>query len=111
VPLSPVTDAGARANLGIRLPFAQGDKAWDYYIEYVKPTYWDHGLTPNSFVFVRRTANVPGIGNTAAILGSIQVPTSQGTSAQFLEPTGNVRFEVQWLGSTDRILKVMAKKL
>jgi hypothetical protein len=111
LPLSPLADAGARANLGLKLPFNRNGMSWDYYLEYVTPIRWDQGLQPQSFVFVRRIANVAGIGDTPAILGSIPVPTTPGATAQFVEPSGNVRFDVQWLDAGGRILKVAAKKL
>jgi hypothetical protein len=54
---------------------------------------------------------VAGIGETPIILGSIAVPTVAGAASQFVEPSGNVQFAVQWLDSTGRVLKVIAKKL
>lgn len=110
LPLSPITDAGARANLGLKLPFTRDGMSWDYFLEYVTPTRWNQGLQPQSYVFVRRMVNVAGVGDTPAILGSIAVPTATGASTQFIEPSGNVQFDVQRLDSGGRILKVSAKK-
>jgi hypothetical protein len=111
LPLAPLTDAGARANLGLKLPFSRNGMSWDYYVEYVTPIRWDQGLQPQSFVFVRRIVNVANIGNTPAILGSIVVPTTAAASAQFVEPSGNVRFDVQWFDAAGRVLKITARKL
>lgn len=107
LPLSPLGDPSAAANLGIKLAFRQGDKAWDYYLEYVKPDDWDRGLG-KAFVFVRRFAPFGG-GETPAHLGSIEVPTA-GTKASFVEPAGQVEFTVERF-DPGRVLKVTAVKL
>jgi hypothetical protein len=110
VPLSPLTDPGAHANLGIKLAFNRNGNAWDYFVEYIIPTHWTTGL-PKPTVFIRRRANVPGTGDTAIILGTIDVPIAPGVTAQWTEPTGNVQFTATWLDTQGRILKVTAVKL
>ena len=70
LPLASLEDPSARANLGIKLTFTRDQKAWDYFVEYVKPTDWNRGLV-NAFVFIRRLAPY-GLGQTPAHLGSIE---------------------------------------
>jgi hypothetical protein len=110
LPLSPVTDPGARANLGIRLAYSRDGASWDYYLEYVKPEDWNRGLS-GAFVFVRRIAPHPAYGDTPAYLGSIAVPAALGTTATFVEPAGNVRFEVERFDADGRVLRVRATRL
>jgi hypothetical protein len=110
LPLSPVTEPVARANLGITLGYRSGDNAWDYYLEYVKPTDWNKGIR-KSFLFIRRLAPHATYGETPAILASIEVPTTPGTKAEFVEPFGNVRFQIEWFDTHGQILKIRAKKL
>jgi hypothetical protein len=110
LPLSPVTDPGARANLGIRLAYSRDGDSWDYYLEYVKPEGWNRGLS-GAFVFVRRIAPHPAYGDTPAYLGSIAVPAALGATATFVEPAGNVRFEVERFDAEGRILRVRATRL
>ena len=38
LPLAPISNPGARANLGIRLRNVRANPAWDYYLEYCQPT-------------------------------------------------------------------------
>lgn len=109
LPLAAVTDPGARANLGIKLPFSGAGASWDYYLEYVRPTEWDRGLQ-NPFVFVRRLAPY-GSGQTPAILGAIQVPNVPSGLGVFDEPSGGVRFTVGWAGANTRVLDVSATNL
>lgn len=110
LPLAPLVDPGARANLGIKLAFSRGPgMTWDYFLEYVTPTFWNQGLG-GSYVFIRRTAPYGG-GQTSAHLGSIQVPATAGVTARFVEPSGNVRFTVERFDQQARILRVGAVKL
>lgn len=110
MPLAALTDPGAHANLGLKLPFTRGDQAWDYYVEYVRPTGWNQGLL-KPYVFIRRIANVANLGDTPIILGMIEVPEMPDVPASFREMSGDVLFEIQWLDAQGRILKVTATKL
>ena len=110
IPLAAISDPGAHANLGIKLAFKKSGDAWDYYLEYAKPTEWNRGLSGAS-LFIRRIGPGKDIGATPAILGSINVPTIIGTKAQFVELAGNVRFQVERFDTEGRIVKVNAKKL
>ena len=107
--LAPINDPGAHANLGIALAVGPPGDEWDYHLEYARPTGWNRGLE-GDFLFIRRL-RASRIGDTAAILGSIQVPALPGDRKQFVEPTGNTRFEVQRFDPGGRIVKVNAAKL
>jgi hypothetical protein len=107
--LAPINDPGAHANLGIALAVGPPDDVWDYLLEYARPTGWNRGLK-GDFLFIRRL-RPSSIGDTAAILGSIAVPAAPGERKQFVETTGNTRFEVQRLDAEGRIVKVNATKL
>jgi M6 family metalloprotease-like protein len=113
--LAPINDPGTHANLGVALKVRPPGGEWDYLLEYVRSTGWNRGLKDVSgseaaTVFVRRILQ-SDIGETAAILGSIPVPTDARERKQFVEPTGNTRFEVQRFASDGRIVKVNALKL
>lgn len=108
LPLAPISRPSARANLGIKLAYKHVEDAWDYYLEYVRPTDWNQGIE-KSFLVVRRMA--PKYGGTPAFLGLVEIPMSPGTKAEFLEPSGNVRFQVELTDLQGPILKVHAKKL
>jgi hypothetical protein len=110
IPLAPLNDAGARANLGAKLPFRTNTDAWDYYLEYVKPDKWNRGLVL-PYVFVRRFKSLPGYGDMVAFLGLLQVPPAPGTTTEFIEPQGNVNFTVEHLISGLRSVKVTAVAL
>jgi hypothetical protein len=110
LPLAPTSDPGARANLGVKLAYKDGDTSWDYYLEYAKPTGWNQGLS-SAFLFIRRIGPGKDIGPTPAILGSIKVPTTVGTRAQFVESSGNVMFQVERFDPDGRVVTVTAKKL
>ena len=110
LPLAPITSPIARANLGIKLAYKKGDAAWDYYLEYVIPAEWNRGV-PGAPLFVIRRIAPKYEGGTPAYLGSIAVPATIGTIAQFVEPSGNVRFRVELTDFQGTILKVNAKKL
>jgi hypothetical protein len=105
LPLAALRDPGARANLGIKLVGSPSGINWDYYLEYVTPEDWNEGIG-GPFVFVRRMS-----GDHPAILGSIPVPTVVGSVAEFVEPSGNVRFTVERDDPNGRILRVGAVKL
>lgn len=107
--LAPICRPIARANLGIRLAYRQNGANWDYYLEYVIPAEWDRGL-PTPLFFIRRIAP-KYVGGTPAYLGSLVVPTAAGTTAEFVEPSGNVRFRIELTGLPGPILNVSAKKL
>lgn len=110
VPLAALTDAGARANLGLQLKNKNADGAqWDYFVEYVQPTAWNRSIMQPT-VFIRRLASLPVIGETPIILGSIPVP-ADGATATFVELSGNVRFDVQRFDAYGRVLRVSARKL
>ena len=108
--LAPVDEPGSRANLAIKLAFTKNSTTnWDYYIQYVRPTNWNQGLgTPT--IFIRRIGPGKDIGPTPAILGSISVPNVVGTKADFVEPSGNVRFQVERLDPEGRIVQVHAAR-
>jgi hypothetical protein len=89
LPLAPIGRPSARANLGLKLAYKHGEGAWDYYLKYVQPTGWNLGIQ-KSFPIVRRIA--PKYGGTPAFLGLLEIPISPGAKAEFLEPSGNVRF-------------------
>ncbi len=108
LPLAPIGRPSARANLGIKLAFTRAGEAWDYYLEYVEPTAWNQGIG-KSFLVIRRMA--PKYGGTPAFLGMIEVPLPPGRTAEYLEPSGNVRFRVELMTLPGPILKVNAKKL
>ncbi len=110
LPLAQVTDPGARANLGVKLAYKQDANFWDYYLEYVTPVEWNQGL-PKPYLIVRRMASVQGIGETPIYLGVVEVPQTLGTSGEFEEPMGGVRFRVERFDAVGRIVKVNARKL
>jgi M6 family metalloprotease-like protein len=104
IPLAPLTRPEAAANLGIKLAFRRGDNAWDYYIQCQTPTGWDRGLL-RSYVFVRRIASTPE-GVSPIILGGVFTPDTVGASAEYVEPTGNVRFRVELSGLPGPVVMV-----
>jgi hypothetical protein len=102
IPLSPISELSAHANLGIML--SSGNDS-DYCLEYVTPTGWNQAI-PNAVVAIRL---VPRNGGEPLYLGKIIVPMSPGTQASFQHST--VQFNVSWLDNRGRILKVTAKKV
>ena len=110
LPLAPTSDPGARANLGLKLAYKNGGDSWDYYLEYAKPTGWNQGLK-NACLFIRRIGPGKDVGPTPIFLGKIDVPATIGTRAQFVEPSGNVRFQVERFDADGRTVKVNAKRL
>ena len=109
VPLAALDDPSAQANLGIKLALKRPAKTWDYYIQYMSPTDWNQGL-PKPTVFIRRVAKLDG-ADTAAYLGSIEVPANTGVTASMVEPAGNVRFTLSRFGTQGRIVKLDAVAL
>jgi hypothetical protein len=107
--LAPVDDPGVRADLGLQLGYTNGQTAWEYFVEYARPRGWDRGLS-GSFVFIRRLGPGKDTGETPIILGTIQVP-SAGTSAELIEPSGNVRFRVTRADPDGRTVSVSAAAL
>lgn len=105
--LAPINEPGASANLAIRLAFKNATSSWDYYIQYVRPKNWDQGLGIG-FVFIRRIGPGKDVGPTPAILGSIAVPGAVGMRAQFVEPSGNMTFEVERLDEQGRMVQIRA---
>jgi hypothetical protein len=105
LPLASITDVGARANLGIRLTCPMSN-AQDYYLEYVKPTDWNKGI--GDPVLVVRTI---AFGGKPAYLGKVDIPTIPGIKAEFVEPLGNTKFQVERFDAGGRIVKVAVKKL
>jgi hypothetical protein len=108
LPLAPISRPSARANLGVKLAYKTAGDAWDYYLEHVHPTGWNQGVR-KSYLLVRRMA--PKYGGTPAYLGMIEIPITPGTTAEFVEPSGNVRFHVELTELEGPILRVNARKL
>jgi hypothetical protein len=108
--LAPVDEPGSNANLAMKLAFTKNSTtSWDYYIQYVRPTNWNQGLfTPT--VFIRRIGPGKDIGPTPAILGSISVPGTVGEKTDFVEPSGNIRFQVERLDPEGHIVQVHAAR-
>lgn len=109
LPLAPISRPNARANLGIKLSFKKNNADWDYYLEYVIANEWNRGLPGAPYLFIRRMS--PKYGGTPAYLGFVQVPADVGTNAEFVEPSGNVSFQVELTNLRGPIIKVKAKKL
>jgi len=109
VPLAPISRPVVKANLGIRLSL-RPRLDWDYYLEYLTPTGWNQGL-PGSYLFVRRVADVAGVGRRCQYLAQIPVPDQPGVPASVLESFGNTVFEVRLTGQQPGpILMVTATK-
>jgi len=111
VPLAPIIRPTARANLGMKLAFTGGNGNWDYYLEYVVPSEWNRGVPGAPFVVVRRIVSIPGSGDHPAYLGAMQVPATSGPTAEFVEPSGNIRFRVKLTDLPGPIVKIHAQKL
>jgi hypothetical protein len=109
LPLAPMCCPIARANLGIQLSYTQNEDSWDYYLEYILPVEWNRGVPGAPLFFVRRMA--PKYGGTPAYLGYIVVPSVVGTTAEFVEPSGNVRFRIELTDLPGPMLSVSAKKM
>jgi hypothetical protein len=110
LPLAPINCPDARANLGIMLAFKQDAAQWDYYLEYVIPEEWNRGVAGAPYLFIRRIVTISGVGDRPAYLGYIVVPATVGQVAEFVEPSGNVRFQIELTDLAGPILKVSAKK-
>lgn len=111
LPLAPISRPSVRANLGIRLAYTQDATSWDYYLECVIPTEWNRGVAGAPLFFIRRIVSISGAGDRPAYLGFIKPPATVGTTAEFVEPSGNVRFQVELTDLPGPIFKVSAKKL
>jgi hypothetical protein len=109
VPLAPLDDPSARANLGIKLAFRGQGGSWDYYLEYLQPRGWNRGL-PQPIVVVRRLGPTPD-GETSVYLGEVMVPPAPNQQGALIEPSGNVSFQVRRLDQDGRIVVVSARKL
>ncbi|MBW4662568.1 MAG: hypothetical protein KME15_28320 [Drouetiella hepatica Uher 2000/2452] len=109
LPLATVNDLSARANLGIKLAYSSNRGIWDYYLEFVRPISWNQGFN-DSYLLVRRMF-ASGEGETSALLGSIKIPSEIKVSVDFVEPLGNVLFQVEQFDTDGRIVKVTAQKL
>ncbi len=109
LPLAPISRPGARANLGIKLAYGLNGSSWDYYLEYVIPTEWNRGLPGAPYLFIRRMS--PKYNGTPAYLGFISIPSIAGTTAEWIEPLGDVKFQVELTHFPGPIIKVSAKKL
>ncbi|AKG22558.1 hypothetical protein [Calothrix sp. 336/3] len=110
LPLAEVNDLSARANLGIKLAYKSSQGIWDYYLEFARPLNWNQAFD-DSYLLIRRILTPSGDRETAAILGNIRLPSVMQVSAEFIEPWGNVRFQVERFDKDGRIVKVTAKKL
>jgi hypothetical protein len=108
LPLAPIGRLSTRANLGIKLAYARAEDAWDYYLEYVEPTGWNQGIG-KSYLIVRRMA--PKYGGTPAYLGLLEIPTTPGARAEYVEPSGGVKFQVELTQMQGPILSVNARKM
>ena len=108
--LAPTIDPGARANLGAKLTLKVGRASWDYYLEYVRPKEWNQGF-PDPTLLIRRVGAAKDVEATGIFLGSIVVPAAIGVRAEFVEPTGNTKFQVERFDPEGRIVQVVAKKL
>jgi hypothetical protein len=108
LPLAPIGHPSARANLGLKLAYKNANDAWDYYIECVQPTGWNQGIG-NSYLMIRRMA--PKYGGTPAFLGKIEIPSNVGVKSEFLEPSGNVRVQVEVTSLPGSIFSVNVRKL
>lgn len=104
--LAPVDEPGSHAHLAMKLAFTKNSTTnWDYYVQYVRPANWNQGIGIPS-VFIRRLGPGKDIGPTPAILGSISVPAEVGAKADFVEPSGNIRFQVERLDAQGRAVQV-----
>jgi hypothetical protein len=100
--LAPIKDRTANANLGVILP-KDATGGWSYYLEYMKPIGWDKAIG-NPKLVIRCI-----VANQSIYLGEIRVPTAAGLKEEWVEPQGNIRFQVERNQSDDRIIKVSAQ--
>ena len=70
---------------------------WDYYLEFATPSGWNEGLK-KPYLFVRRIADIPGVGRRVQYLALVEVPEQPDVPASVLEPFGNTLFEVRLTG-------------
>ena len=111
VPLAPITQPEARANLGIRLKNLRATPPWDYFLEYCMPTQWDQGVPGAPYLLVRRLVDISGVGQRPAYLMAIAFNQTVGAVATGVEPSGNVRFAVEVTNLPGPVLKVTAEAL
>ncbi len=97
--LASINDRRVNAYLGVILPVDQLG-SWDYYLEYMRPDGWNKGLE-NSVLVIRRV-----LGNTAAYLGEVILPSTLKAKKGWTEPSGKVRFEIEKIQSDERIISV-----
>jgi hypothetical protein len=97
--LAPMSDRRINANIGVILPTADNDPDWQYYLEYQRSIGWNRGISAR--LMIRRR-----IGNTAAYLGEVIVPTILGDKANWTEPSGKVKFEVTKIRDDERTIDV-----
>lgn len=101
--LAPLNDRRINASLGAIIPVSSSGN-WSYYLEYMRPNGWNMGLSKPVLV-IRRL-----VGNTAAFLGEIELPTTLHAQKIWREPSGNVYFTIQKIRSDERMIKVMVTK-
>jgi hypothetical protein len=109
VPLAPLSRPGARANLGARLTNTRSDPPWDYYLEYVTATEWNRGVPGMPYLLIRRTVDIPGAGQRPAYLAPLHFDQRAGATAQLVEPSGNVQFDVEVSSLPGPIIMVTAR--
>jgi hypothetical protein len=97
--LAPMSDRKINGSIGAILPITDNNGTWEYYLEYQRPIGWNRGISPR--LTIRRR-----IGNTAAYLGEVIVPTTLGDKANWTEPSGNVKFEVAKIRDDERAIDI-----
>jgi hypothetical protein len=102
--LAPMSDRKINANIGVILPTADNNPDWQYYLEYQRPIGWNRGISPR--LVIRRR-----LGNTAAYLGEVIIPTILGDKASWTEPSGKVKFEVEKVRNDERTINVSVTRL
>ena len=102
--LAPMSDRKADASIGVTLPKDASRGAWDYYLEYQRPIGWNRAISPR--LVIRRR-----IGSTAAYLGQVIVPTNLGGKADWTEPSGKVKFQVEKIRDDERVISVAVTKV
>ncbi len=101
--LAPMSDRKIDACIGVILPADDGNSVGDYYLEYQRSIGWNQSI-PASLVIRRRK------DGTASLLGEVLVPTVLGGKTKWLEPWGNVNFEVEKIRNDDRVIRVSVSK-
>lgn len=101
--LAPLNDRRLNAYLGVILP-VDSSNSWEYFLEYMRPTEWNKGLEKPRLV-IRRI-----VGNTAAYLGRIKLPSGLNAEKEWIEPKGNVRFIIKKIRNDERMINVRVVK-